>query len=252
MEKLRKIISLLLVFVLVVSFHISVNAKSVTNEDLSLQEVVSKIQSQYENAEITIDDGVINVYVDNSMGNATPIVADDGISVMATETKIYAPDGGLWNNFKRPWYTYINPDAHTLPYSVVFLPKEKANALYYARTVPGLWDFVLGNPVAESSLESLAETLAATILAKFNITLESKAVIFLFSSAMLYLYDTVNTKMLADASQNGTKKVRIDYTTIAGWPTNYYYTWTTNYVTDSPWEDFSPVFHRGIYSSADL
>lgn len=173
---------------------------------------------------------------------------NDGVSVMATETSVYAPDGGMWINFKQPWYTYFNPDAYTLPYLVVFLPKEEANTLYLAQTTTGLWQFVLDNPISTFS----AEYLATKILEKFGIALKTSQIIFLFSATAVYFYERININSFAKAIEDGSGKVRIDYATTAGWPTNVYSAWNNNYVTNSPWQDFKPVFHRGVYSAVDL
>lgn len=159
-------------------------------------------------------------------------------------SSIYAPNGGSWRNFTPPSYMIQPGSGYTLPYCVTFLPGDKADALYISMTTTGLWSFLKDNPL--SSLG--AETVGTKILNKFGISLSTSQIVFLYSASCIYLYNTVNVNSLARAkSETAAGKVRIDYTTINDVPTNYYYSWSGNYVTDSPWQEFSPTFYKDVY-----
>lgn len=244
----RRILCLLLSIMFVSVVPVSASATSVSPENNSLNQVIDQIQSAYPSAQISVENGEISVFVSALPSTQIDMIDTSNASIMAIETTITAPEGGLWTSFKNPWYTYINPDSHVLPYCVVFLPEDRALDLYLAKTTTGLWDFILENPLTGAGVEAIA----AQIFTRFGLSLSTTSVIFLYSASMLYLYDIVNINSFANAIQAGSGAVRIDYTTLAGWPVNYYYAWNGITVTDSPWQDFSPVFHRGIYSTADL
>ena len=246
--KARRAFSFIMALILISAFPCQAMAASVNSESESLEEIIAQIQSDNPTATISVDNGTINVFVPMSPESSSRAVNPGDYSVMSTETTYTATEGGLWTNFKNPWYTYVNPDTHVLPYGVVYLPSERALDLYLAMTTKDLWEFILDHPLTGATVE----TIAAQILMNFGLSLSTSSVIFLYSASMLYLYDTVNINSFANALSSGSGAVRIDYATLGGWPVNYYYSWDGVTVTNSPWQDFNPTFHRGIYSTADL
>lgn len=248
MKRTRCFICLLLALAIAAVFPMTASAASLSKSSDPLDDVIGQIQAAFPTATISVEDGTINVLVPESSNQGNNDTRIPGQSTRASETTIVAPEGGIWSNFRNPWYTYINPDSHVLPYSMVYLPADRAQDLYLAMTTTGLWDFILDNPLTAAGTEAIA----ASILARFGIAFETTSIFFLYSAAMIYLYDTVNTNSFANAIRGGSGAVRIDYTTLGGWPVNYYYAWGGTTVTNSPWQDFNPVFYRGVYNLADL
>lgn len=245
---MRKFFAVALALCLITATTIPAFATEVDSNSVALEDIIAQIRSENPTATITVNNGTISVFVPMSTERYSRVSRPDAYSVMATETTYTAREGGLWTNFTNPWYTYVNPDSHVLPYGVVYLPEERALDLYLAMTTTGLWEFILDNPLSSAAIE----TLAAQILMQFGLSLSTSSIIFLYSASMMYLYDTVNVNSFANAISGGSGAVRIDYATLAGWPVNYYYSWDGVTVTNSPWQDFTPTFHRGIYSTADL
>lgn len=245
---MRKFLAVGLALCLVFSMTLPAFAAEVDSQSAPLEDIIAQIQSENPSATITVDNGTISVFVPMTSAPSSRAARPGTYSVMASETTYNAPEGGLWTNFINPWYTYVNPDSHVLPYGVVYLPEDRALDLYLAMTTTGLWEFLLENPLSGAAIE----TLAAQIMMRFGLSLSTSSIIFLYSASMMYLYGTVNVNSFANAISGGSGAVRIDYATLAGWPVNYYYSWDGVTVTNSPWQDFTPTFHRGIYSTADL
>lgn len=133
------------------------------------------------------------------------------------------------------------------PGSVVFLPSDESRLLYIERTAPGVIDFITESAVAGLAVDAIIQK----VLIKFGISLTPALVTIALSSGFFSFYKKVDLLLFSTAYSNSNSgKVRVDFTTIDGWPVNQYYSWGSNYVTDSPWEDYEPVFYQGVYSFA--
>ncbi|MBQ2900329.1 MAG: hypothetical protein IJE49_12710 [Agathobacter sp.] len=217
----------------------SANVDIVT--DASLNDAIEIIRAQHENAEIVVEDGVIHVYVGEESKN-------HGVALLAVENRIWAPEGGTWADFVPPWYTFINPSA-VIPYSVLYLPHTNADALFVTRATNGLYDLIL--KLIADNLDW--DTIIYKILIKFGVEFTKGQLLFIASSYFYNIYRGIDLAMFGNTLTNaGLDGVRIDFTTVGGWPVNYYYVWDSDYVTDSPWQDFGPNFYKGIYSSSDI
>lgn len=234
--KVKKIICILITTILIVSMPISVFAVTADNENknkASLEEVIADIENTYENAEIFVENGVINVLV----------AEEDTFSPLtraADETKtIYAPEGGTWRNFIPPWYYALTPDA-TKPYAKVYLPHEHCEAIL--STPEPVWKYIRDSFLMDMAIEAIVKAVKD----RFALNLSPIVTLFLAGIAAYSAIESMNNNAFKNAfNESSAGKVVITYTESKGWPMNIYGSWNDNYVTNSPWESFKPVFYRG-------
>lgn len=237
--KVKKIICILITTILIVSMPISVFAVTADNENkdkASLEEVIADIENTYENAEIFVENGVINVLV----------TEEDTFSPLtraADETKtIYAPEGGTWRNFVPPWYYALTPDA-TKPYAKVYLPHEHCEAIL--STPEPVWKLIRDSYLANKTID----TIVLLVAAKYAVDISPVVALFLAGINIYSDIENMNNNAFKKAfNESSAGKVVITYTESKGWPMNIYGSWNDNYVTNSPWESFKPVFYRGEVS----
>ncbi len=129
---------------------------------------------------------------------------------------------------------------------IVVCNRKKSKLIYDAYNNRDLLEFLLGTNVASMSVDFFIAMLAT----KFGVPVEVATAAFVISGDFKYTYDAINEYLFKQAFDitDSASKVRIDYTTMNGWPVNYYYEWTGNYVTDSPYQEFESTFHAGVYS----
>ncbi len=235
---MKKIVSVLLVSCLVILTPIRVSANVDIIKEEALNSVIESIRSKHQNAEIIVKDGEIHVYLANESNSRNT-------NLRATENKVCAPEGGIWLNFIRPWYTYFNPDA-IIPYAVVYYSHDETELMYEAYTNRSLLEFLLDSNIVGMGVD----TFIARIAIKFGLSVDVATALFVISGEFKYAYDCINEFLFFQAVdiKDPSYKIRVDYTTMNGYPVNYYAGWTGNYVTDSPYQDFEPTFHSGVYS----
>ena len=240
MKKKNKIISVLLVacFMILIPMKASANVKNVT--DTSLNAAIEVIRAQHEDAEIVVEDGVIHVYIPEESNNVD-------VALSESENIIYAPEGGTWGNFVPPWYTYLDPSA-VIPYSVLYLPEEPMETVYVATVTDGLVEVVL------SALANNVEPakIITMVVARFGLQLTVDQILFIDGTDFIAIYEAIDAAMFTNVFLETEKGVKIEYTTVGGWPVNYYSVWESNYVTDYPYHDFNPTFYHEIYSVSDI
>lgn len=242
MKKLSNLLSLFLAVIFILSVPMNVQAIGTSSRASSIQDAVEIIKNANPDAEIEVIDGIIHVNI--AVNQMTSPQNHREYNIQSNEaTTIYAPNGGSWRDFAPP--SYMTPGSgYTIPYCVIYLPGDKAEALFHTMSTTGLWDFILDNPLESAG----AEAIKTKILQKFGISLSTIQIVFLYSASCVYLYDTVNKNSLDRAmSETSAGKVRIDYTTINDVPANYYYSWSGNNVTNHPWQEFEPTFYEGYY-----
>lgn len=246
MKRIRRIVCMILVICFVSIAPIQVGAVTAVASEQSLALVVTRLSNQYPDSIVNVVDGVIHMYIPETDSVENTTYSNREISTMATTTSIYAPDGGIWGNFKRPWYTWLQTSP-TIPSQVVFTSKAQADLLMKEATSPG----IIGAIADARDDGYTTEEIIDIIYNNFDVILTEILVEVPFMGNFFNFYHTVDLISFRNAyynSQSG--KVRIDYATIDGYPINYYYTWESDYVTDSPWEDYQPIFYEGIYSFA--
>lgn len=93
------------------------------------------------------------------------------------------------------------------------------------------------------------EEIINVIYYNFDVILTAALVEVPFLGGFLSFYRDIDLMSFRNAYYNSSSgKVRIDSVTIDGYLIKYYYTWESNYVTNSPWEDYEPIFYEGLYS----
>lgn len=236
MKAMRKFVSTVLVLCFIGTQPLIASATEISAIPQNVQSAIRIIQENNSEATIRYENGTIHVYTPNTHQEE---VSERGMF----SASIYAPNGGSWREFTLP--SYVSPvNGDTIPYLVTYLPGDRAEALYTSMTVPGFWDTVTVANLTALGVEGVKKLVAETL----GIGLTNTQILFLYSEACSQLYNNVNIYSLAnakDATDDG--KVRIDFTTINDAPVNYYYSWTGNTVTDSPWQDFNPTFYAGEY-----
>jgi len=236
-----------LALLFVLTFPINAYASELTAEQASLQAAILTIRSRNENAIIEEIDGTLHIYfpMESNQDSNISLLSNDAVT-------IYAPDGGLWTNFKTPWYVAMDPNS-TRPYGVVFLPTAQAESMYKMRYQEDAWDYIKSLGVVSSATSAVLDSAVKYLKTQFSIDLTKLQVFYLCVVTTVDLYKIANSQGFQTAYNNtAAHKIRIDYTTVNGWPANIYYSWTSAYVTNSPWEDFSPSFHSGIYDTSQL
>lgn len=223
------------------------SAAAITLRKETLQKVVEDIASMFPESEIFVEDDVINVVVPGSfstnatMGNSA-YTSSSAAEINTIETVKYAPDGGTWTSFEPPLIYTLNPSL-VRPWSVVYIPSDEAKVLYDGLVVDGLVEFVTTALAAGTAAEALIDK----IFAKFGIVFTLAQIAFMIAKTTMDSFTYLNKQSFAKAYlESDEGKVRIDFCTMDGWSVNLYYSWEGEYVSNEPWQDFTPKFQRGV------
>lgn len=200
-------------------------------EKLPIEEVIADIQETYPNATITVDNGVINVVVPESTQQTTRAVS-----------QVYAPSGGTWTNFVPPAEYVADPNL-LRPYSIAFLPVDRADILRDAMREEIIREILYdGGDQTTAQIKNALEDATGEVYSDSQI-------IFMINSVSTGAFAILNYNSLNNAiNSSSTRKVYIQFCTSGGWPSNFYYAWTTNYAFCSPWEAFEPQFRSGYFN----
>lgn len=203
-----------------------------TEERGDLEETILLIKEMYPDAVVEVKDGVINVTA--SLPNV----------IQTRATSEYAPDGGSYRGFVKPWY--VSTDS-ALPYSMVYLGHEQTVALQLARSDSSLVSTVITWVAGDLSASAL-EKVAAKIAAKYGVWLTRAGILLIVAVGTYEAISWIDQVMFNTAMHNCTlaqQKISITRTTTNGWPTNMYFAWNSNYVSCSPYESYNPTFYKG-------
>lgn len=94
-------------FLFCFNYSNQVGAVTAAASEQSLALVVTQLSTQHPGSIINVVDGVIHMYIPQADTVENTAYSKSGISNMATATSIYAPDGGIWGDFKIPWYVWL-------------------------------------------------------------------------------------------------------------------------------------------------
>ena len=223
----KKVISLLLIFILCICLPIQCLAMEGEYKEKTLEETVEEVKQMYPGCIVEVDDkDTINVLV------LDPIIE-------TRSSSIYAPNGGSYRGFKPPQYVVGTGSA--VPYSMIYLPAEQTAALLAAKTKSGLFEDILLWIGSNS-----AKKVVSLVSAKYGILLSELGVLFLVGLGSYQVINWVDSAILANAVSKSSR-ISITRTTVNGWPSNVYGVWSGNYVTASPYQDWNPTFYAGAY-----
>lgn len=231
----RRMVALGLSLLMVMIIVMPTQAADVGAEEMKgdLVETIALIKELYPEAVIEVKDGVINVA---TLGMDT---------VQTRAASEYAPDGGSYRSFVKPWY--VSADS-ALPYSMIFLGHEQTDALLLARSNSSVVSDVIGwvGGGGASALEYASKQVAK----KYSKYIGAAGILLIVAIGTYETISWIDTVTFNAAMNNCTlaqKKISITRTMTNGWPTNIYSAWNSDYVGCSPYEAYNPVFKIGVY-----
>lgn len=194
-----------------------------------LDQVLVDVKAEYPNAQITVSNGAIQVYVSDS--SASPFAA--------SSYNLVDRNGGCWREFTPPFGT---TSTTTFPYACIYLPKDEASATYYAKTKPSIVEAIadyIGVGISISSIPAL-------IKKSYNVPLTTAGVTLIYLYSTYSFFDALDTTKFSNA-YNGGNAVRMMLATNQGWPLNVYSTWDGVNVNPDPYSNWKPAWHSGEY-----
>lgn len=212
---------------------INIQSNSISSPSASerapLQEVLSTLESEFSNAEVHVEGGVINVFLPVS----------NSANIASSSYDLVDRNGGTWDDFKPPFGT---PTTSTFPYACIYLPKEKAAGVYFAMTKTGLIEFVVGLVSDGISYDKIAEAVKN----KFKIDLHPLAAALISIWNTYEFFDWLDLQSFENA-YDGKNPVRMMLATNQGWPLNVYSKWDGVNVNPHPYSSWKPVWNSGVY-----
>lgn len=234
----KRILTLLLAVMLFTVNPLQTFAKD-TVYSSNLEKAVEMYESMYPNSEIRVVNGEIHVAI-------APEDSSEQRESDVARSVAYNANGGSFHTFRAPaWYVDQNA---MRPMTKVYLPKNQAMALYYAKLNPGLLD-----SVCEQVQDGVSNTnIIQDIQQSYGVTLTSTGIAFLASFALIATLTMIDRVGITTAMSNGTKSRLIITKTIAyGVPATTYSHWQENTISASPWEDWNPSWTVGRYIGYD-
>lgn len=233
---MKKFISAVLCFALICSFMCpafaldsSSNIPGVipdVEERAPLEDVLESVREEFPSAAVSVDSGVINVYIENSSSTFASYNLQDS-------------KGGCWREFKPPFGTST---MSTIPYACIYLPKDEAAATYYGLTKTNLVDIILG--LAAKGMKN--DKISAEVLKKFGINIKPAGIALLILYGQYKFISTLDLASYKSAYQGG-NPVRMMLATNQGWPLNVYSKWDGINVNPDPYSSWKPTWHSGEY-----
>ena len=212
---------------------INIQSNSISSPSASerapLQEVLSTIASEFPNAEIHVEGGVINVFLPVS----------NSANIASSSYDLVDRNGGTWDDFKPPFGTTTTS---TFPYACIYLPKEEAAGVWYAMTETGLIDFII-----EKSSDFIAlDEIVKAVKNKFKLDLSPAGVAIIIAYHTYSFFDWLDKNNYGNA-YDGKNPVRMMLATNEGWPLNVYSKWDGVNVNPHPYSSWKPVWNSGVY-----